>query len=251
MEYFIATVVLLVVLMAIFRGFRRVTIFEYEKGLKYFRGRFTQVLEPGLYWYLPYYVLIHKIDVRPRFETLQGQEVLSSDAVTLKVSLAANYEITDPKVAVNEVQRYDQALYLELQLALRVIIGESDIDSILSSREEFSKKLLEAVQPKAAALGLRLISVNVRDIMFPGALKEVFAQVVTARKEGEAALERARGESAALRNLANAAKLIDTNPNLLQLRLIQALQESSGNTLILGMPASAAPVPVVREAKPS
>jgi regulator of protease activity HflC (stomatin/prohibitin superfamily) len=80
--------------------------------------------------------------------------------------------------------------------------------------------------------------------MFPGKLKEVFAQVVNARLEGLAALEKARGETAAMRNLANAAKMIDANPNLMQLRLVQTLGESSGNTLVLEMPSQEATAPV-------
>jgi hypothetical protein len=92
-----------------------------------------------------------------------------------------------------------------------------------------------------------LISVNLKDIMFPGKLKEIFAQVVNAKKEGLAAIEKARGETAALRHLANAAKMIDGNPNLMPLRLVQALGEASGNTLILGMPPQSMPVPVPKE----
>ena len=80
--------------------------------------------------------------------------------------------------------------------------------------------------------------------MFPGKLKDIFAQVVNARKEGLAALEKARGETASLRNLANAAKMIESNPNLMQLRLLQALGESSGNTLVLGMPGQSSTVPI-------
>lgn len=108
---------------------------------------------------------------------------------------------------------------------------------------------MEATEPKAADLGLRLISVNLKDIMFPGKLKEVFAQVVNAKKEGLAALEKARGETAALRNLANAAKMLEGNPNLMQLRLLQAIKEPSGNTFVLGMPSPSVPMPIIQEKK--
>lgn len=242
----IALLIVLVVLLIFMYKFRprRITILEYEKGLKYKRGIFTSVLQSGTYWYIPYFVLIQKIDVRPRFVSITGQEVLSADGVTLKVSIAANVEIVDPNVAINKVQNFQEALYLELQLALRDIIGSADIDTVLNSRDESSKKLMTMATPKAQELGLKLISVNLKDIMFPGKLKEMFAQVINARKEGLAALEKARGETAALRNLANAAKMIESNPNLMQLRLVQALGESSGNTLILGMPSHASPVPI-------
>jgi regulator of protease activity HflC (stomatin/prohibitin superfamily) len=244
MEY-LSLVIVLIVLVILFKiGVRRVTILEYEKGLKYTKGKFKTLIGPGQYWYIPFFVIIQKIDVRPRFVSITGQEVLSSDGVTLKVSLAANYEITDPNVAINRVQSFQDALYLELQLVLREIIGSADIDTVLNNRDELSKKLAEMTEAKVQDLGLKLISVNLKDIMFPGKLKEMFAQVVNARKEGLAALEKARGETAALRNLANAAKMIDSNPNLMQLRLVQALGQSSGNTLILGLPQHASPIPV-------
>ncbi len=247
MEYLLAIAALVVVVFFLTSGVRRVTILEYEKGLKYAKGKFSAVVEPGQYWYMPFFTIIQKLDVRPRFVSITGQEVLSADGVTLKVSLAANFEITDPNIAINKVMSFEQALYLELQLALREIIGTAEIDTVLSGRDEISKKLMAITEPKIAALGLKLISVDLKDIMFPGKLKEIFAQVVGARKEGLAALEKAKGETAALRNLANAAKMMEGNPNLMQLRLVQALGEASGNTLILGMPSQSMPIPVSKE----
>jgi regulator of protease activity HflC (stomatin/prohibitin superfamily) len=247
MEYWLLITILLVVVAFYARGVKRITVLEYEKGLKYVKGKFTAEIGAGQYWYLPFSTVIQKIDVRPRFVSITGQEVLSSDGVTLKVSLAANFEIIDANKAINKVQSFQEALYLELQLALREIIGSADIDTVLNGRNEISKKLMEAAEPKVRDLGLKLISVNLKDIMFPGKLKEIFAQVVNARKEGLALLEKARGETAALRNLANAAKMIEGNPNLMQLRLVQALGESKGNTLILGMPSHATPVPVPKD----
>ena len=228
-------------------GVRRTTVLEYERGLKYVKGRFTSVLGPGQYWHIPLFTMIQKLDVRPRFVSIVGQEVLSSDGVTLKISLAANFEIIDSNVAINRVKSFQEALYLELQLALREIDGAVDIDTVLDSRNELSRKLMEMTEPKAVDLGLKLISVNLKDIMFPGKLKEIFAHVVNARKEGLAALEKARGETAALRSLANAAKMLESNPNLMQLRLVQALGEASGNTLVLGMPPQSVPVSTLKD----
>ena len=110
---------------------------------------------------------------------------------------------------------------------------------------------MELASGKASELGLNLISADVKDIMFPGEMKKVFAQVVKAQKEGQAALERARGETAALRNLANAARTLDDNPNLLQLRALQALSDSSGNTLVLGLPSNVLPLVNQKEKNPS
>lgn len=219
-------------------GIRRAIILEYERGLLYVSGQFKKTLEPGQYWHSPLFAVIQKIDIRPRFTSISGQEILSADGVTLKISIATCYEITDPVLATHKAQNFQETLYLELQLALRAIISSANIDIILKNRNELSNQLTTMTQVKAQDIGLKLISVNIKDILFPGKLKEVFAQVVSARQEGLATLEKARGEMAALRNLANAAKMIESNPALLQLRLLQTLGQSSGNTLMLGMPAS-------------
>jgi len=223
---------------------RRVTIYEYERGLKYRRGKFIRLLAPGAHWYVRSITTIARVDIRPRFVSVKGQEVLSSDGVALKVSAAASFDIADPNVAVNKVQDYSSALYLHLQLALREIIGSQPIDGVLEKRDEMGGRLMKLVRPEAEAIGLRLLSVDVKDIMFPGQLKQMFAQVVAARRQGLAALEKARGETAALRSLANAARMVEKNPALMQLRLLQSMGEARGNTLIVGMPSQSTPVPI-------
>ncbi len=243
MEYVLAVAILFLVLVCII-SFRRVIIFEYERGLKYSRGRFKRVLPAGCYWIWRYRTAVTRVDIRPRFVSITGQEVPTSDGVTLKVSIAAEYRIDEPDVAVNKTQNYEEALYLELQLALREIITAAKVDELLEKRGEFGENLMALAGKKAERLGLGLLSVNIKDIMFPGELKKIFAQVVKARKEASAALERARGESAALRSLANAARIMQENPTLMQLRLLQSLGESSGNTLVLGMPTGSTPLPM-------
>ncbi|MDQ7821570.1 MAG: slipin family protein [Candidatus Eremiobacteraeota bacterium] len=222
----------------------KVTVYEYQRGLKYCNGRCTEVLEAGSYWIYTRTTRIDLIDVRPRFATVPGQEILSSDGVALKVSVAARYEITDAAKAVNHEENYATALYLMIQLAMREIVGSFSIDDLLRERARLNAALLEAAAPKALELGLTLHSAAIKDITFPGDLKKIFAQVVNARHEGLAALEKARGETAALRNLANAGRLMEKNPSLLYLRMIQALESSKGNTLLLGIPPHAMPIPL-------
>ena len=236
MDVFFFFLVVAAAMIAVWRLLRRVTVYEYERGLKYVKGVFREVLEPGQHWYVSVFTTVRKIDVRPKFITLPGQEVLSADGVTLKVSLAASYEVENPNVAVNDVQDYEAALYLHLQIALRDIIGTATAETLLEQRETFGPRILEKTTEVAAELGLKLNVVDMKDIMFPGQLKQIFSQVVAARKEGEAALERARGEDAALRKLANTAKLLEGNPSVMQGRLLQVVGESSGNTIILELP---------------
>ena len=221
----------------------RVTIYEFEKGLKYTRGHFKGTLDAGTYWLLTPISSIRKIDIRSTFVSITGQEVLSADGVALKVSLAARYQVTDPATAVHSSADYQAAVYLELQLALRQLIGSTPIDELLKQRHEFGPRLLAQTGARADAIGIQLQLVEIKDVMFPGDLKKIFAQVVQARQEGLAGLERARAETATLRNLNNAARMLNQNPALMQLRLLQAMGESSGHTVVLQMPAPLEAVP--------
>jgi len=216
----------------------RVTVYEFQRALRYRKGRFLSVLGPGQYWILEPRTTVTPVDVRPHFITLMGQEVLTADGVPLKVSVAANYEMSDPQLAINGQANYAQALYLLLQLAVREVISSSKADELLDNRAGFADKIRALADPQVQRLGLKLITADLKDLMISGDLKRSFAQVVKARKEGEAALERARGETAALRSLANAARMLQGNPQLVQLRMLQAMGESGGNTLVVGLPAA-------------
>lgn len=244
MEYLVTILILIILIFAFRSSIKRITIYDYEKGLKYTKGKFIGLLGPGLYFLIPMFSSIEKIDLRPTLLSVSGQEVLSSDGVQLKVSLAAKYEVINPETAVNKNENYQSTLYLELQLALRKIIGGATMDDLLNQRQEFGQRLLEITSPKAEEMGINLLTVDIKDIMLPGELKKIYTQVVKAKQESLALLEKTRGESAALRNLANAAQLVKKNPHLMQLRILEVMGQSSGNTLVYGMPAQTEPVPI-------
>jgi len=236
MEIFLIyiTFLILAIWLAAIASLRRVVIFDYEQGLLYRSGHFQKILQPGRHWLWKPLHTYQKIDFRIRYVTLAGQEVLSFDNVSLKISLVASFKIQDPVKALHTTVNFLEALYLVLQIRLRELVGAVAIDDLMEKRPALGQQLLEAVRPQASEFGLELLSVDIKDIMFPGELKNIFAQVVNARKEGLAALERARGESASLRNLANTAKLLENNPELFQLRLLQAVGAASGNTIVFG-----------------
>lgn len=215
--------------------FNIVTIFEYETGLRYHKGKFVGLISPGQYWIFALNSTILKIDTRPNYLTVGGQEILTSDGISIKISIAANYQVIDPILATHEVEDHMQALYLKLQLAVREIIGSMSFDEILEKRSLITEQLMGRLPNQVQEIGLSLYSANIKDITFNSELKKAHAQVVSAKKVGLAALEKARAEGAALRSLANTAKMLENNPALLQLRVLQALDEKAGNTVVLNM----------------
>lgn len=233
METIFFSILILFVAIFVAVNFKLTTVFEYERGLKYTKGRFTGILAPNCYMHTAK-TRIQKIDIRRRQVTVSGQEVLAADGVNIKISLAGQYEIVDPDIAINKVENFQEALYSQLQLTLRELISALPIDEVLVQRKEIAAKLFEISETQVAEIGLKLMSVNIKDIMFPGEFKKIFSQVVQARQEGLVALEKARSETAAMRSLANAAKMLEGNPALMQLKLLQAIGNSSGNTIVLG-----------------
>ena len=217
----------------------KIIVSETGVGLLYKNGLLTRVLKPGAYWIWRIGTTWTFIDTRLRVSTVPGQDVLTLDNVGLKVSLAVRFSVVDAAAAMHRVDDYTASLYYLAQIALRTAIGSVSVDELLARRGELSTSILESVRSDAEEFGLKVEAAEVKDFMFPADLKRNFAEVIRAKKEGEAALEKARGESAALRNLANAAKLLEKNPMLLRLRAlgsIDAAGRTVGNTLILGMP---------------
>jgi regulator of protease activity HflC (stomatin/prohibitin superfamily) len=230
----LALIVVVVLLVRVF--VRVVTVHDYERGLRYRGGRFTGLVDPGSNVVIRPINEVRVIDGRPGFILVEGQEVLTADGVPLKVSLAARYVVGDPVAAITNDQDFLRALHVELQLGLRDALSAGSVDEILGSRAKIGPAVMERTASSLARIGIELLGVEVRDIMVPGELKRLFAGVVAARKEGEASLERVRAETAALRSLANAGRLIEDNPGLLQLRMLQQVGGSTGNTVVVSMP---------------
>ncbi len=220
-----------------------VTVRDYQRGLRYRRGKFSGLVDPGMHVVFRPFSEIFVLDGRPAYLTLEGQEILTADIVPIRISLAARYVIGDPVAAVTGDQSYGQAFRLELQLGLREALAGRTADQLLAERATIGPAVFERTASRLARLGIELLSVEARDLMVSGELKRAFAGVITARKEGEAALERARGETASLRNLANAGRMVEDNPGmvednpgLLQLRMLQQLGASPGSSVVLTMP---------------
>jgi regulator of protease activity HflC (stomatin/prohibitin superfamily) len=211
-------------------GVLTVVVERHEKALVVRDGKVTGVLEPGRHR-RERRTTYERIDVRERITTVAAQEVLTADTVTVKVSVALRWQILDP-VAYTAVTDAEAVVYLAVQIALRdELSGREAMDVVRAGRTEVTPVLLEAARLAAASVGISVDDVVVKDIVLPAELRAAYAEVVTARQRGQVQLEAARAESAALRSMANAAKLLDEHPSLARLRLVQAA--AYGSTLVL------------------
>jgi regulator of protease activity HflC (stomatin/prohibitin superfamily) len=236
---FVAVAVGLVVgLPRLFKLRRAFLVPEGYAGLLYRKGKFVEVLRAGRHIRWGRHYTIGAQDMRKASLLVAGQDMLTADNVGLKLSLLMTYQVVDPAKAAHETQNWQGDLYNFAQIALRAILGGVAVEALLNQRLEIGAQLLTRVQPDAAKIGINVLAVEVKDVMFPADLKRAFSDVLKAKQEGQAALERARGESASLRNLANAARVLEGNPALMNLRLMQSLSaaQNAGNTLVLGVP---------------
>ena len=221
---------------------RRFVVHEHQWGLLYKDGKLLRVLDPGAYRLFRPPHLVDTLEKRRQLEVIGGQEVLTQDNIGLKLSLVAEYRITDPVVATSAVENFRAHIHHTVQIAARQAVAARTLDALLENREPIAAEVQAAVAETVGPLGLEIHSVTLRDFMLNKDIRSSYAALVTARKDGEAALERARGETAALRSLANAARMLKDNPDLLQLRVLQtmAATESGNQTFVMGVGAAAA-----------
>ena len=211
----------------------RVTVSELNHTVLILDGKAMRVLAPGRYRFNPLRAQYWTAPASPQAVIIPGQEMLTSDGAAVRITVAAVLRVTDPMAAYRAGQ-WMESLYLEIQIALRNTVATLGLEELLANRSALDISLSNAGEVAGARLGVEVESVRVRDLIAPGELKRAVAEVVQARLAGQAALERARGESAALRSLANAARSAADNPALLQLRLIQQMETTRGNTYVLG-----------------
>jgi regulator of protease activity HflC (stomatin/prohibitin superfamily) len=238
-----STTGIIAVIMLVARG-RVFIVPEGFYGLLYRHGKSLHRISPGRHRFWQEGYTVHLMDMRKTILTVAGQEVLSADSVGLKVSAVLTYQVIECETAMHTVENYTTYLYNAVQLALRLVMGTQTMETLLNRRVDVGRELLALVKLEADKLGIQVHAVEVKDVMFPGELKKAFSEELRAQKEGQAALERARGETAALRNLANAARMLDNNPALMNLRLMQSINSASGagNTLVMGMPTGFMPM---------
>ena len=195
-------------------------------GVLFLDGRYIETLQPGKYafWKRKATAQVVCVDRREQALEVPGQDVLTADRVTLRLTAVGTYRTVDPVRCVTAIDNAQQLLYREVQLAIRTAVGTRTLDALLAEKDVLSLQLAEVVKPKVAAFGLELTNLGVRDLILPGEMKALLNKVVEARTAAEAAVITRREEAAALRHQANAAKLLQENPTLLKLRELEAVE---------------------------
>lgn len=214
--------------------FKPITVHSTERVLEYVDGVFNRVLEPGRHGRRRR-ATYQRVWMVERIETTAPQDVLTSDGVSVRVTAAVRWAVGDPRAFAETAADPSATVYLAVQIALREALAELEADVVV---RQARRTLGDALTPATAAAGLEVgiavRAVVVKDVILPLDLRSAYAEQVTARARGQARLEAARAETAALRSLANGAKLLDEHPALARLRLVEALPPGSTLELSTG-----------------
>jgi len=211
---------------------RTITVPVDARAVEYIDGAFARVLGPGRHAHPWRRVSYRWVGVREQLLPMPPQEVLTSDGLTVRVSVTLRWAVAEPRAFVEVAVDPTASVYLAVQVALRDALVEVDVaEAARHLRESVAPRLLEAGRAAAAEVGVEVRDVVVKDVLLPLEVRAAQADLVTARTRGQAELEKARAETAALRSLANAARMLDDHPALAQLRLVQALPAGATVTL--------------------
>ncbi|MDO5289965.1 MAG: slipin family protein [Pseudomonadota bacterium] len=199
---------------------------QFHTGLLRVDGQVQQVLPPGVYgfWTFAHTVRVDVVDLRAQTAEVAGQDILTRDKVGLRLNLSAVWRYTDVPAAFSQLPKPAEHVYRELQFALRAAVGQRTLDALLDDKAAIDTVVLAQVQAKLRGCGLHLESVGVKDIILPGEMRSILAQVVEAEKAAQANVIRRREETAATRSLLNTAKVMEDNPVALRMKELETLE---------------------------
>lgn len=245
---FLAVVVALLVLQSVVKSRRHeVFAYDWDHTALFVDGQFDRWLQPGRHVVRGREVKAERVDRRRRAISVPMQEILTADGASVRVSLSASYRVSDPAKHLLEHAEAYAEFYNGLQLALRSAVGERTLEAVASGRMELSAATTALAAAGAAEVGIEIERLEIRDFAVLGEMRKAVAGVLQARLEGQAALERARSETAALRSLANAARMMEENPNLLNLRLLQTVEGNRNASVVFDPRATPAKPPIAPE----
>ncbi|EGL0037058.1 slipin family protein [Escherichia coli] len=189
-------------------------------------GETQALLPPGLtaYWKINHLVDAEVVDTRLQVLEVSGQEILTKDKVNLRINLAANWRYSDVLLAFSQLTKPIDHLYRELQFALREAVGTRTLDELLEDKQVIDDVVSEQVKLRMLPFGMEIASLGVKDIVLPGDMKNILAQLVEAEKSAQANVIRRREETAATRSLLNTAKVMENNPVALRLKELETLE---------------------------
>lgn len=212
---------------------------EYERGVKFQLGKYISIMQPGWRLVIPIFQTMQKVDIRVKAVDVPDQEAITKDNISARINAVIYYKVNEAARAVIEVENFQWAVSQLAQTTMRNVVGEMDLDELLSNREFASQKIREIVDSLTDPWGIVVENVELKDITLPEDMKRTIAKQAEAERERRAVVIKAEGEVEAAHNLKKAAELLATTPGALHLRTLSTLNDLSSdqsNTIVFATP---------------
>lgn len=234
--YSFATVIvlILVLIISMFKVLR-----EYERAVVFLLGRFYQVKGPGLIIIIPIIQQMVRVDLRTIVLDVPTQDLITRDNVSVKVNAVVYFRVVEPKMAINNVENYLEATSQLSQTTLRSVLGQHELDELLSARDELNKDLQSILDQHTDNWGIKVANVEIKHVDLDESMVRALARQAEAERSRRAKVIHATGELEASAKLKEAAEVLNQAPNAVQLRYMQTLTEISNDrttTIVFPMP---------------
>lgn len=215
---------------------------QYERGVKLTLGKFQGIMEPGLRLVIPIFQSWYRVDMRVKAVDVPEQESITKDNITVGINAVIYYKVSDSKKAIIEVEDYYYAVTQLAQTTMRNIVGEVELDELLSKRDKISEQIRHIIDVATDPWGIKVDSVELKDITLASDMKRVIGKQAEAEREKRAVIIKAEGEVIAANNMAKAAKTLSGAEGALHLRTLQSINNISSdqsNTVVFAVPLEA------------
>lgn len=239
MQTFSVTTIVIIILVLLFLSSAIRILREYERGVVFRLGRLVALKGPGLILLIPFIDKMVKVSLRTVVMDVPPQDIITQDNVSIKVNAVVYFRVMDPRKAVVEVENFLMATSQFSQTTLRSVLGQSEMDDLLSQREKINQKLQNIIDAHTEPWGIKVSNVEVKQIDLPQEMQRAMAKQAEAERERRSKIIAAEGEFQASQRLADAAKILSDQPSALTLRYLQTLNEiaaENNSTTIFPIP---------------
>lgn len=212
---------------------------QYQRGVKFTLGKFTKLAQPGWRLVIPIFQSMSRVDIRTKAVDVPDQEAITKDNVSCKINAVIYYRVVDAGKAVLEVENFWHAVSQLAQTTMRNVVGELELDELLTQRDQASSRIKSIIEKDAADWGLEISNVELKDIQLPEDMKRTIAKQAEAEREKRAVIINSQGEVIAAENLRKAADILSNSEGALHLRTLNSLNDISSdqsNTIVFAIP---------------
>ena len=215
-------------------------LYQYERGVVFTLGKYSHTKEPGLRWIVPIIQTMRKVDMRIKTVDVPRQEVITRDNIPVLANTVVYFKVVNPEAAIIKIEDYVFAVRQYTQAALRDIIGNNELDFVLTEREKVGDAIKKIVDTETSEWGVDIESIKIQEIELPAEMKRAMAKQAESERERRAIVIASEGEKQASKNLKEAAEMLSKSPAAVHLRTLQTIRDIAADPsekIVLFMPS--------------